>query len=84
MMEMVFLETLLSFYRPIISDSLKDWCIYKISLRRALRMNKILQRRIFEINTMDEEELVTEKDKRIWIDQKRDQKEEYLKQYGER
>ena len=81
---MVFLETLLSFYRPIICDALRDWFIYKISLKRALRMNKILQRRIFEINMMDEEELVTERDKGIWIEQKRDQKEEYLKGFGER
>lgn len=83
-MEMVFLDIILSFSYHIICDSFKDWYNYRISLRRAFRLNKNLYIKIFEIDMMNKDSLVRERDKRIWIEQKRDQKEEYLKRLGER
>ena len=82
--ELVFLETLLSLSWNIIRDSLKDSYNYKISLRKALRLNKTLYQDVFEINFMKKEEGVTERDKTIWIEQKRDQHLEYLEQLGKR
>lgn len=82
--ELVFLETLLSLSRHIIRDSFKDCYNYKISLKRAFKLNKNLYRNLFEINFMKKEEGVTERDKTIWIEQKRDQHLEYLEQLGKR
>ena len=82
--EMVFLEILLSLLWSIIRDSFKDWYTYKTSLRKAFKLNKKLYVDIFEINMIEKGEGVTERDKQIWIDRKHQQHDEYLKQLGER
>lgn len=84
MVEIEIAKTILALFTLMICDTFSDWYNYKISLSRAVKTNKILYKNIFEITLMDKSGGVTEKDKRIWIERRFRQKEDYLKQMGER
>lgn len=84
-LEVMIWGTILDMGFKLMRDSLSDWYNYKIKLKQAIRANKLLYIKIFDILLLEKKDSgVTNRDKRIWIERLKIQHLDYLRSLGKK